>query len=135
MRKAVFAMAVAIAMMGPLFVSEKGIGPAPASAQEITLTQGHIYRLKAALRLSGEQLHLWRPVEAALHAAIRESRSEQNSEGWVQQVRTRVKGYAVHAVNLQRAMSAAGPLIASLDENQRRNGQNAIRSMGVASMF
>ena len=27
MRKAVFAGAVALAMMGPLFVSEKGIGP------------------------------------------------------------------------------------------------------------
>ena len=34
MRKAVFAGAVALAMMGPLFVSEKGIGPASASAQE-----------------------------------------------------------------------------------------------------
>ncbi len=34
MRKAVFAGAVALATMGPLFVSEKGIGPAPALAQE-----------------------------------------------------------------------------------------------------
>ena len=74
MRKAVFAGAVALAMIGSLFVSEKGIGPASAAAQEIALTQGHIYRLNA-LRLTGEQLHLWRPVEAALHAAIRESQA------------------------------------------------------------
>ena len=135
MRKAVFAGATALAMMGPLLVSEHGIGPSTASAQEVTITEGHIYRLKRALRLTGEQASLWHPVEAALRAAIRESRSESNNEGWVQTVRTRVKGYASNAVNLQRAMSAAGPLIASLDETQKRNGQNAIRSMGVASMF
>jgi len=136
MRKAVFAGATALAMMGPLLVSEHGIGPSTASAQEVTITEGHIYRLKRALRLSSEQMSLWHPVEAALRAAIRESRTESNNnEGWVQKVRTRVKGYASNAVNLQRAMSAAGPLIASLDETQKRNGQNAIRSMGVASMF
>ena len=38
MRKAVFAGAVALAMMGPLFVSEKGIGPVSASAQEVIVT-------------------------------------------------------------------------------------------------
>lgn len=135
MRMAVFAGATALAMMGPLLVSEQGIGPSVASAQEVTITEGHIYRLKRALRLSSEQMSLWHPVEAALRSAIRESRSETNNEGWVQKVRTRVKGYAANAVNLQRAMSAAGPLIASLDETQKRNGQNAIRSMGVASMF
>jgi hypothetical protein len=136
MRIAVCAGAVALALMGPLFVSEKGIGPAQASAQEVNVTEGHIYRLKRALRLTGDQMSLWRPVEAALRAAIRESRAETNNEGWVQKVRTRVKGYAAHAVNLQRAASVAGPLIASLDESQKRSGQNAIRSMGVtASMF
>ena len=134
MRKAVFAGAAALAMMGPLVISEKGIGPSTASAQEVTLTEGHIYRLKRALRLTSEQMSLWHPVEAALRSALREAHSDAN-EGWVQKVRTRVRGYAVHAAGLQRAMSAAGPLIASLDETQKRNGQNAIRSMGVASMF
>jgi hypothetical protein len=136
MRKAVFAGATALAMMGPLLVSEHGIGPSVASAQEVTLTEGHIYRLKRALHLTSEQMSLWHPVEAALRSALRESRSElNNNEGWVQKVRTRVRGYAANAVNLQRAMAAAAPLIASLDETQKRNGQNAIRSMGVASMF
>ena len=140
MRKAVFAGAAALVMMGPLLISEHGIGPTVASAQEAAFTEGHIYRLKRALRLTSEQMSLWHPVEAALRAALRESRSESNnsesnSEGWVQTVRTRVRGYASNAVNLQRALSAAGPLIASLDETQKRNGQNAIRSMGVASMF
>jgi hypothetical protein len=134
MRKAVFAGAVALAMMGPLFVSEHGIGPSMASAQEVALTEGKIYRLKRALRLTSEQLQHWRPVESALRAAIRGQRDD-DGEGWVQRVRTKVRGYAVQAHTLQRVASVAGPLIASLDEDQKRKGMSVIRSMGVASMF
>ena len=132
MRKAVFASAVALAMVGPLLVSEKGFGPAPAAAQDVVVTEGKIARLRSALRLSGEQLQHWRPVEAALRAAIREQRE---AHGLVQKVRERVSDYAGSAMALQRAMSAAGPLIASLDERQRESGRNALRSMGGASMF
>lgn len=133
MRIAVFAGAVALAMMGPLFVSEKGIGPVSASAQEVAVTEGKIARLRGALRLTAEQLHHWRPVEAALRAAIREQRNER--EGWVHKVRERVSVYAGGAMALQRAMSAAGPLIASLDERQRESGRHALRAMGGAAMF
>jgi len=132
MRKAVFASAVALAMMGPLLVSENGFGPARAAAQDVVVTEGKIARLRGALRLTGEQLQHWRPVEAALRAAIREQREAQ---GLVQKVRERVSEYAGSAMALQRAMSAAGPLIASLDEKQRESGRNALRSMGGASMF
>jgi hypothetical protein len=132
MKKAVFAGAVALAMMGPLLVSEHGFGPAAAAAQDVVVTEGKIARLRAALRLSGEQLQHWRPVEAALRAAIREQRE---GEGWVRKVRDRVGEYAGGAMALQRAMSAAGPLIASLDEKQRESGRNALRSMGGAALF
>jgi hypothetical protein len=132
MKKAVFAGAVALAMMGPLFVSEHGIGPSTAYAQDVVVTEGKIARLRAALRLTGEQLQHWRPVEAALRAAVREQRAEG---GWVHKVREQVSSYAGSAMAIQRAMSAAGPLIASLDEKQRESGRNALRSMGSASMF
>lgn len=133
MRKAVFAGAVALAVMGPLFVSEHGIGPAPAAAQDVVVTEGKIARLRSALRLTAEQIQHWRPVEAALRAAVREQRGE--NDGWVHKVRERVHGYAGGAMALQRALSAAGPLIASLDERQRESGRNALRAMGGASMF
>lgn len=133
MKKAVFAGAVALAMMGPLFVSEHGFGPSIASAQDVVVTEGKIARLRAALRLTGEQLKHWHPVEAALRAAIREQRAEHG--GWVHKVREQVSGYAGSAMALQRAISAAGPLIASLDERQRESGRNALRSMGGAAMF
>ena len=132
MNKAVLAGAVALAMMGPLLVSEHGFGPASASAQDVVVTEGKIARLRAALRLTGEQLQHWRPVEAALRAAIREQRE---GEGWVRKVRDRVGEYAGSAVALQRALSAAGPLIASLDEKQRESGRSALRSMGGVALF
>lgn len=132
MRKAVFAGAVALAMVGSLFVSGHGFGPSSAVAQDVMVTEGKIARLRAALRLTAEQLQHWRPVEAALRAAIREQRQ---SEGLVQRVRDRVGGYAGSAVALQQAYAAAGPLIASLDERQRQSGRNALRSMGGATLF
>ncbi len=115
MRKAVFAGAVALAMMGPLFVSAHGFGVTPASATEVMLTEGHIYRLKAALRLRGDQLAQWAPVEAALRAVLRQS------------------GHAVQVSALQQVASIAGPLIASLDEGQKNAGLRVIHSLGVAS--
>jgi cellobiose phosphorylase len=133
MRKAVFAGAVALAIMGPLLVSEHGIGPSPASAQDVVVTEGKIARLRSALRLSAEQLQHWRPVEAALRAAIREQRGENG--GWVHKVRDRVGSYAGGAMALQRAASVAGPLLASLDENQKRSGMTALRSIGGAALF
>jgi hypothetical protein len=132
MRRAVFVSAVALALVGPLLVSEQGIGPSSAYAEGIVVTEGKIARLRAALRLTSEQIQHWRPVEAALRAAIREQRQ---AEGWVHKVRDRVSNYAGSAVALQQAMSAAGPLIGSLDERQRQSGRNALRSMGGASMF
>jgi hypothetical protein len=133
MKKAVFAGAVALAMMGPLFVCEKGFGPSTAAAQDVVVTEGKIARLRAALHLTGEQIRHWHPVEAALRAAIREQRAEHG--GWVHKVREQVSGYAGSAMALQRAISAAGPLIASLDERQRESGRSALRSMGGAAMF
>jgi hypothetical protein len=131
MRKAVFAGALALAMAGPLLVSEHGFGPSTASAQEVVVTEGKIARLRAALRLKAEQIQHWRPVEAALRAAMRPQYAEATQhDGWVQKVRTRVRGYASNAMALQQAMSAAGPLIASLDERQRASGRNVLRAMG-----
>jgi hypothetical protein len=137
MRKAVFAGAVALAMVGPLCVSEHGFGVTPAAAQEVALTEGHIYRLKAALHLRGEQLAHWAPVEAALRAAIRSgSRGEESgNDGFVQKARTRVKGYAVQVSALQGAYAAAGPLIASLDEGQKRAGMGVIRALGGSAAY
>jgi hypothetical protein len=136
MKNAVFAGAIALSMMGPLLVSEHGFGPAQASAQEVVVTEGKIARLRASLRLRAEQIAHWRPVEAALRAAMRPQYAEASmNDGWVQKTKTRVRGYVNNAAALQQALAAAGPLMASLDERQRASGRNALRAMGGASMF
>ena len=139
MKKAVLAGAVALAMMGPLCISGNGFGVAPAAAQEVNLTEGHIYRLKAALHLRGDQLAHWAPVEASLRAAIRNgaNRAEDttSNDGYVQKARARVKGYGVQVSALQNAYAAAGPLIASLDEGQKRAGLGVIRALGGAAAY
>ena len=108
-------------------------GPASASAQDVVVTEGKIARLRSALRLTGEQLQHWRPVEAALRAAI--ARTARRRGLGAQGARSASASYAGSAMALQRAMSAAGPLIASLDEKQRESGRNALRSMGGAALF
>ena len=133
MRKAVFASAVALAMMGPLFVSEEGDWTVAAAAQDVVVTEGKIARLRSALRLTGEQLQHWRPVEAALRAAIRGAARGPN-EVWCRRCVTGFTAMPAARLRCSSAMSAAGPLIASLDE-RRASGRNALRSMGGAAMF
>ena len=135
MRKAVFAGAVALAVAGSLFVSDRGIGMAPAQAQDVVVTEGQISRLRSALRLNAAQEPHWRAVESTLRSIIRRQRQEGAGEGLVQRVRARASGYVVQVAALQQLASVAQPLIASLDEGQRRSGMAAMRAMGVSALF
>jgi hypothetical protein len=118
------------------FVSERGIGVAPAMAQEVVVTEGHISRLRSALRLNASQEPHWRRVEAALRDIIRRQRREDaGNEGLVQRVRARASGYVVQASALYQLSSVAQPLIASLDEGQKKAGMAVMRGWGVSSLF
>jgi hypothetical protein len=135
MRKAVLASVFAFAIMGFSFISERGIGVASAQAQEVVVTEGHIARLRSALRLNATQEPHWRAVESTLRSIIRGQRREGAGEGLVQRVRARASGYVVQVAALQQLASVAQPLIASLDEGQRRSGMAAMRAMGVSALF
>ncbi len=136
MRKAVLAGVFAFAIVGSSFVSDRGIGIAPAQAQDVVVTEGHIARLRSALRLNSTQEPHWRVVESTLRSIIRGSqRREGAGEGLVQRVRARASGYVVQVAALQQLASVAQPLIASLDEGQRRSGMAAMRAMGVSALF
>ena len=122
MKKAVLAGAVALAMVGPFCISGNGFGVAPAAAQEVNLTEGHIYRLKAALHLRADQLAHWAPVEAALRAVIRSggTRTEETSnDGLVQKVRTRARGHAVQVSALQNAYASSKRWVRQFTETLR----------------
>jgi len=93
---------------------------APAAARAPVVTSGHIARLKAALRLMSAQHRHWPAVEAALRGLSSGSRS--------------VNAAVSQAKALRRVASAARPLIASLNEQQKQDGMRVIRALGFSSL-
>jgi hypothetical protein len=136
MWKSALAGAIALATLGSLSISSNGISVTTAVAQDVVITESHIARLKRSLRLTPAQMVHWQKVEAALRGYLTRAASAENSEGsYYQRARARIAGYAINAVAMQRVSSAARPLIATLDEDQKRDGMQALRTMGLASMF
>jgi hypothetical protein len=137
MLKQAFAGALALATIGSLSVSGKGIELTSAAAQDMVLSEAHIARLKSALHLTPTQLAHWRTLETTLRdaAARQQVQSDDGSSGLLQRVRAKVGSFALNAASLQRVAMASRPLIASLDDEQRRDGMNVVQEMGFSSLF
>jgi hypothetical protein len=140
MMKAALAGAVALATVAFVSTGPAGFAVSSASAQEVdttasigpTVTEAKIARLKQTLHLTAEQAVHWHPVESALRRMIASSRRDTSNSGMVQRVRAKVSGYATTASSFQEVASAAGPLIASLDEKQKQEGMRLIRQFGFS---
>ena len=135
MWKAALAGAVALATVGSFSFSEQGFGIAPAAAQEIIVTEGQIARLHAALHLTGSQERHWHAVAATLRNLGRQQQQytvASNDAGFVAQAKSRVAGYAVTTMTMQRLRSVAQPLIAALSDEQKEAGRSVLSSMGVS---
>lgn len=134
MFKSALAGAVALATVGSLTVSHEGIRMAPAAAQEVVVSHAQIAHLKGALRLTADQEHLWRPVEASLRAMARQQQQYRvaSADGFVDKSQSRLSGYALNAANLYRLKSAAQPLIGRLNDEQKHAGMQVLQSMGVS---
>jgi hypothetical protein len=94
------------------------------------VTEGHIARLKAALRLTSAQLHYWPAVESALRSLSHRQSKDRSGDS----VARRIAAAAVDANAMRRVASAAGPLLGSLDEKQKAEGMRVIRSLGFSSL-
>jgi hypothetical protein len=135
MVKAALAGAVALATVGSFSFSPQGFGVSPAAAQEVVVTEGQIARLHTALHLTGSQERHWHPVAATLRSLGRQQqqyRVASNDAGFVAQAKSRVAGYAVTTMTMQRLRSVAQPLIAELTEEQKEAGRNVLSAMGVS---
>lgn len=132
MWKAALAGAVALATIGSF--SQQGFGVSSAAAQEIVVTEGQIARLHAALHLTSTQERHWHAVAATLRSLGRQQqyRVASNDSGFVAQAKSRVAGYAVTAMTMQRLRSVATPLINELSEEQKQAGRNALSAMGMS---
>lgn len=134
MFKAALAGAVVLATVGSFSISDQGIQITPAAAEEIVVSHAQIARLKSALRLTPEQERYWHPVEATLRQLARQQQQYKVASvdgGYVERAQSRLSGYALTAMAMQKLKSAAEPLIGRLDDEQKHAGARVLQSMGV----
>jgi hypothetical protein len=103
---------------------------ANAHAAHSIITETHIVRLRATLKLTAAQLPYWAPVEVALYELAR-----QQARGEAAGFNARYTGYssavALTEAHLRRLKAIAMPLIYSLDDNQKRDAIAFGRNMGL----
>lgn len=123
------ALALGICLLALPSQAEARNGFRPAHAGFV-LTVGHIAHLKAVLRLTPEQEKLWPPVETALREVVREQASQAPRFELASAVA--MPGSADEGA--KRALVAALPLIAALDEQQKKSVLRLARSLGLGSL-
>jgi hypothetical protein len=117
---------IALAAVGSVSAQERmATRFRPAAHSGFVLTDGQIHRMKATLKLTRVQEQYWPPIEAALREMARELRKPASQEG---------SAAAIDQVKVQRLASVAYPLLASLDEGQKRNAMALARAMGLGSL-
>jgi hypothetical protein len=140
MWKAALVGAIALTATGS-FVSAQEL--ASHSSQRYALqshgngeVESKIAQAKASLRLTADQERHWPRVEIALRdvASRRNNIEEASAGGFVQKVKARAGEIVLNAASIKRLVSAAQPLIRSLDDEQKRRALTMARSMGLTSV-
>ena len=139
MHKAAFAGAFALALFGSISVSGTNealaAGPAIAAAQHgVVVTDAHIARIRAALRLTPAQQPYWPPVEAALRNVVLPPAPARPAGGLLQEIRNNAGAAYAGMATLKRLAAIATPLIRRLDPSQKRDAVQAARSMGFGHL-
>jgi hypothetical protein len=111
-------------------IRERARAEATAS---IVITESHIARLRAALRLTPAQQPHWVPVEAALSELARQQ-ARGEAAGFSYKLTDRSSAVAETAMQLRRLRAIAMPLIMSLDDNQKRDAITFARNMGFQQL-
>ena len=115
------------------------IGITGVSAQDfdgntVVITESHIARFKAALRLTAAQERHWPAVEAALRNLTRQRTQDDSNSGMVYRLSSKAAGFVVDAIGFKRVAAAAGPLLRSLDEEQKQSALQAASAMGFSNL-
>lgn len=93
-----------------------------------------IARFKAVLRLTPEQERHWPRVEAALRAMDRAKDSDDGDRGMLRRIGNRAADVVISAANIRRLVSAAQPLMKTLDGGQRSKALTLARAMGLGTV-
>jgi hypothetical protein len=107
---------------------------ATAGSLETTkIADVNIGQIKGQMKLTAAQQPLWARVEAVLRSIAREQAQDQ-SVGFLRRVGRRVVSIAFDGTATQRIESAALPLLASLDEEQKATARRLAKQMGIEDM-
>ena len=104
-----------------------------SAASDSVITESHIARLRATLRLTSAQQAHWLPVEVALSELARQQ-ARGEAAGFSQKFTDRGASLNATMTQLRRIKSIALPLIKSLDENQKRDAISFARNMGFQQL-
>jgi len=91
-------------------------------------------RIRSALRLTSQQEPLWAPVEAALHQIARQQQARAEPAGLVRRLSRRVVSIVLNSAAVERLAVAARPLIAVLDDEQKRAARRLAQEMGLGAV-
>ena len=136
MKKSLCAGAFALAVIGLLSTipaASAGEMRGGQAAQSSMAASINIGRIRSALRLRPEQERYWRPVEAALRDLSRHQ-EQPESDGFVHRISHRVVSIVLTSAAVERLASAARPLIAVLNDEQKQAAGQLAQEMGLGSV-
>jgi zinc resistance-associated protein len=130
MWKAALVGAIALATIGM-----SGVSAQEPDGTNVVVTESQIARFKAALRLTSAQERHWPPVEAALRSLAKQRQApDESSGGMVYRLSSKAAGIVVDAMGFKRIAAAAGPLLRSLDDEQKQSAMSAASAMGFSNL-
>ncbi len=135
MRNLLCAGALALAALVSLpnlnsVASAGGISTVPADR----LAQIDIAYVKTMLRLTAEQERYWPPVESALRT-LAQRHTEAEPSGFVHRISRRVVSIVLDSAAVERLAVSARPLIAVLDDEQKRTALTLAQQMGLGPVL
>ena len=133
MKKIIFASALAtLGLLSdiPATSANERIG---ASEQTQAPAAVDIARVKDVLKLTREQELHWPPIEAALRDLARRQASSEPA-GFVRRISHRVVSIVLNSAAVERLAVAARPLIAVLDDEQKRAASGLAQEMGLGAV-
>jgi hypothetical protein len=93
-----------------------------------------IGRIKSALSLTPRQEAHWAPVEAALRNLYRRQSRSSEGAGFVTRISHRAVSYVVTSAAIERLAVAARPLLAMLNDDQKRVAGSLAQEMGLGEV-
>jgi len=137
MKKILCAGAFALATIGLLSnvptASANELAYAPAEQSQMAASI-NIGRIRSVLRLTSQQEPLWAPVEAALREIARQQQAHSEPASFVRRVSNRVVSIVLNSAAVERLAIAARPLIAVLDDEQKRAASGLAQEMGLGAV-